>query len=1084
MKNKKKYVLAGAAFAVLLSAAALLGVLLRDHMGNGNPNLALQKGVKAACDSVEREELSAAMAIDGDDVNRSSRWSSENNREDASHYIQLEFPKEISVSFVVLKWERRNVISYALESSPDGGGWETLQSFETAPETLKQEIVLEKPVRTRYLRLVTYAVSKETADYSDLYQNVSLYEFEVYGDKPTAYKLETPVVETAPDGGRRLAAPEAPAGFRVSLIGADLEQVIGADGTVYDTIQDKEVTVGYRVEDLRGREETREVSFRVQVPAGDDSPEEKVHDAQVALAESEELERNACPDWVIPSVAEWSGGRGVFAPGEESRIIVDSDSRPPETGTGTQGGRPDGSGPDEAVQAESGNLLPEAGTGTQGERADGSEPDEAAQAESGNPLPEAGIGTQDGRADGDGPDEAAQAEGGNPSLETGTGTQGERTDGDGQADEEARALWDVAALLCGQLEKSGFMQTKMTVCEGTLADAGPGDIYLGYAETANGLGREGYTCDITDKCVIKAETATGVRWGTVTLLQLISGGETRGSAPRGQIRDYPLYEVRGFGIDVARKAVSLDTLYAMMEAMSWYKMNDLAIHLNDNVILATSGLTESAEQAMTADSAFRLESGLGNEKGEKLTSAEYAYTKEEFDRFIRTAGTYGVTVVPEIDTPAHSLSITKLYPEYALDIGSEAVDQIDLGNGQAVALVEKIWREALSEEDGAFRQAQVVNIGMDEYYGDGEQYRQYLTRINELVQGTGKTVRLWGSLSNIDGTAQPSPENLQMNLWSTLWADPRGMYEAGYSLINMQSNHLYIIPGGGYDYLDSRELRENWAPDRFYDYNQMETIPAYSPQMLGAAYMIWNDMSGRLDVGICEYDLYERFREPLEILSAKLWGPAGPEGKAGQEGQAFSSGRRPVLRLYDETVAAEPDYEIQMKVWLEPEEKGQAGQPEAQTERGREQAGQPEAQTESGREKAQSAAAEKGQSQAQTESAQREAQILAEGDCAYGEWAFYAVEPGTGKVGFTREGRTYTFDYVLPRGEWVSLKLEGKSGQTLLYVEGKEVDRLGSGEPFEEHATFVFPLQRVGAQTAHFDGKLELTVQYGAEGHV
>ena len=48
----------------------------------------------------------------------------------------------------------------------------------------------------------------------------------------------------------------------------------------------------------------------------------------------------------------------------------------------------------------------------------------------------------------------------------------------------------------------------------------------------------------------------------------------------------------------------------MMETMSWYKMNDLTIHLNDNEILATSGLTDSAERAMTAQSAFRMESDV------------------------------------------------------------------------------------------------------------------------------------------------------------------------------------------------------------------------------------------------------------------------------------------------------------------------------------------------------------------------------------------------------------------------------------------------------------------------------------------
>ena len=111
-------------------------------------------------------------------------------------------------------------------------------------------------------------------------------------------------------------------------------------------------------------------------------------------------------------------------------------------------------------------------------------------------------------------------------------------------------------------------------------------------------------------------------------------------------------------------------------------------------------------------------------------------------------------------------------------------------------------------------------------------------------------------------------------------------------------------------------------------------------------------------------------------------------------------------------------------------------------------------------------------------------QIIAEGDCPYGKWAFYAAEPETGKVGFTREGKTYTFDYTLPRGEWVSLRLHGGSGKTTLLVDGKEVDSLGSDEPFEEHATFVFPLQRVGRQTGQFQGKLELEQGYGSDGEV
>lgn len=792
MGNRKKGIISGGITAVALVCVIFVSVLIMRDQPTNSKNLALMKGVTATCDSTEKEELSADMAIDGDDETLSSRWSSENNWEDASHYIELEFPEEISVSFVVLKWERRNAVSYALEGSLNGSDWTVLKSYDTASETKNQEIVLDEAVRVRYLRLSVEEVSKREEDYSNLYQNVSLYEFEVYADKPAAYQVQAPVIEMQTDGSRHLSMPQAPEGYTIELIGADLEQVIGADGTVYDTIQDKEVTVGYRVQDIAGQEKAQEVSFRLEVPAY------QVQN-QTTVTEKEETKKeetqNECPE-VVPALQEWKGGTGTFTVTEQTRLIVD------------------------VASADKKNR-----------------------------------------------------------------------------EEAAQALRAVAELLAEQYYDKRYgsgedaseeqPQQWMEITEGTMEDTEPGDIYLGYAKESNGLGEEGYTCDITDRCVIKAESAAGIRWGTVTLLQMLfpvqqaetgSMSQVESDAvslrqpsvvPRGQIRDYPLYEVRGFGIDVARKAVSADMLYRIMETMSWYKMNDLTIHLNDNAILSTSGLTDSVESAMTAYSAFRLESDITNGDGERLTSEDYSYTKVEFAGLIAAAKTYGVTVVPEIDTPAHSLSITKLFPEYALTSHVEAVDQINLHNADAKALVKEIWAEALESNEGAFRDAEIVGIGMDEYYGDGEEYRRFLVEIKELVQSAGKTVRLWGSLGNVSGTTVPEADNMQMNIWSMIWADPREMYDAGYSIINMQNNHLYIIPGGGYDYLELEDLQDNWEPNKFYDYNELEVIPAYSPQMLGAAYMIWNDMSRELDIS--EEEMYERFVQPIGVIADKLW---------------------------------------------------------------------------------------------------------------------------------------------------------------------------------------------------------------------
>lgn len=920
MKRKYAVLICAGILAVIvlaLAAAAFLRGAAEDRA-----NLALRRGVIATSDSTENEALSAYMAIDGDDSTLSSRWSSENNWEDAFHYIQLEFPEEISVSFVVLKWERRNAVSYALEGSLDGETWKVLQSFDTAPETKHQEIALAEAARVRFLRLSTYAVSESEGDYSNLYQNVSLYEFEVYADKPAAYRLEAAGIGVGEEGGRYLIMPEAPKGYEVTYLGADYEQVIGADGVIYPTIQEKEVTVGFRVSSTEDASDTREIAQTLTVPAC----REKNDDAVISLgneADAESIERktqepqpNTCPE-VIPSLAEWKGGQGNFVPAENLHVIV----------------------------------------------------------------------------------------------------------------EKGSTLQDEAELFADRYAE--MTRRPVEVRSGSAEDMAAGDIYLGYAEETEGLGREGYFCDITDKYVITAETDTGIRWGTVTLLQILSRSD---GVPQGKIRDYPRYEVRGFGIDVARKPVSLDTLYAMLDSMSYYKMNDLTIHLNDNEILSTSGLTDSIEQAMTADSAFRLESEIAGEDGQALTSQEYAYTKEEFAQFIRTAKTYGVTVVPEIDTPAHSLSITQRFPSYALTARTESVDQIDLSNREAVELVKSIWREALTGEEAAFREAQIVNIGMDEYYGDGEQYREYLQEIAALVQDEGKTVRLWGSLSNMAGTTMPDPENLQMNIWSTVWADPREMYEAGYSLINMQNNHLYLIPGGGYDHLDREDLYENWEPNKFYDYNLLEKIPEYSPRMLGAVYMMWNDMCGRLDVGISEYDLYDRFEEPLPVLSSVLWGEREDlsydafTALAEQIRQASldDRGEGGQNRVYDSQTGLEPNYEAEIRVKLS------------------------------------------------ENAVQRRPQIIAESEGSYGTWAFYAAEPETGCVGFAREGRTYTWDYELPCEEWVELKVVGETGRTTLYANDTLVGTLGNEKAFEEYATFVFPVERIGEETGMFDGEIEV----------
>ncbi len=511
----------------------------------------------------------------------------------------------------------------------------------------------------------------------------------MYGEDPfaalkqVAAQLEAPVIVTADDGSRNLTVPEVPQGYTLEFMGADYEQVIGDDGTVYDNIQDKTVTVGYRV--YKEGQWAESPAFVLEVPA---------------VGNTGAGGSNAKPA-VIPELAEWRGGEDNFAAADGARIVV-------------------------------------------------------------NPADAEALGAA--------------------------------------ASEFARDYQEITGM-------------RAAVLQGGEADLQPRDIYLALTASGGGLDKEGYLCTIEDRIALVGEDPVGIYWGTRTLLQILK--QTGGTIPQGVIRDYPKYEVRGFGIDVGRQTISLATLEEIAKNMAWYKMNDLHVHLNDNEILGYSGKVDSVENALTAYSGFRLESSIQNDEGKKLTNEDMFYTKDGFRDFIQSFRTLGMNIVPEIDTPAHSLAITKVFPEYAFTFDPSAVDQVDLSKPGAVELMKSIFGEYLEGDDPVFDQDTTVHIGMDEYYGGGEGYRQYANELLGLLNG--RTARVWGSLSRMAGSTKVPTENVQLNIWHTMWANPQQMYNEGYGLINSQNGSLYIIPGGGWDYLENEDIYRNWTPNLFRD---------------------------------------------------------------------------------------------------------------------------------------------------------------------------------------------------------------------------------------------------------------------------
>ncbi|WP_301230746.1 beta-N-acetylhexosaminidase, partial [Phocaeicola sartorii] len=169
-------------------------------------------------------------------------------------------------------------------------------------------------------------------------------------------------------------------------------------------------------------------------------------------------------------------------------------------------------------------------------------------------------------------------------------------------------------------------------------------IYLSLTKPDKQLGEEGYVLAAGRYAGITAPARQGVFWGTRSLLQILYN--EKGQLPKGVARDWPQYPNRGFMLDVGRKFFTMDFLRQYVKILSFYKLNEFQIHLNDN------GFVQFFDNDWNKTyAAFRLES----ERFPGLTAKDGSYTKKEFTDLQRLGMEYGVNVIPEIDIPAHSL---------------------------------------------------------------------------------------------------------------------------------------------------------------------------------------------------------------------------------------------------------------------------------------------------------------------------------------------------------------------------------------------------------------------------------------------
>lgn len=537
------------------------------------------------------------------------------------------------------------------------------------------------------------------------------------------------------------------------------------------------------------------------------------------------------------------------------------------------------------------------------------------------------------------------------------------------------------------------------------------------------LEKEGYDIVIGDYVKVSANEPVGVYWATRTLLQM---GEQykNGNLPKGHIRDWPDYGIRGLLIDCGRKFIPMNYLRDLACIMSYYKMNFMHVVLNNNGFKAY--FNDDWNQTYAA---FRLEC----ETYPGLTARDGYYTKKEFVHFQEEAAERFVEIIPEIDVPAHSLAFSHYKPE----LGSKeyGMDHLNLSHPEVYSFVDALFKEYLGGENPVFRGPK-VHIGTDEYSNKKkevvEQFRAFTDHYIKYVEGFGKQACVWGALTHAAGETPVKSDNVIMYAWYNGFANPKDMVQQGYNLISIPDGLTYIVPLAGYywDYLNIERLYKQWTPAHVADVVFEEKNPA----IIGGMFAVWNDIVGN---GISVKDIHHRIFPALQTIAVKTWNIAPAFSYTEFETKRQKLSEAPAVNqlgrigddensLVYETSSITPGSELPYT------EIGYGYTITFDMEAANENYG---------------------------------TELFRSPNAV-----FYLADPVKGMFGFSRDGYMNTFAFRPYPGEKISVKITGDVLSTSLFINGQLIERMGIEKRYLNEAekqnnfirTLVFPLKNAG----------------------
>ncbi|HEY1953305.1 MAG TPA: beta-N-acetylhexosaminidase [Gemmatimonadaceae bacterium] len=354
----------------------------------------------------------------------------------------------------------------------------------------------------------------------------------------------------------------------------------------------------------------------------------------------------------------------------------------------------------------------------------------------------------------------------------------------------------IGEMLAAQIRKS----TEFPVAVASAASVPRGGIILRLAADRTALGSEGYELSVSSDSVrLIANQPAGLFHGIQTIRQLlppeiesdIGTDRAQWPIPALDIVDQPRFAWRGAMLDVARHFFTVDEAEQFIDILAMYKMNMFHLHLADDQGWRIA-LT-SRPKLTTMGSLTQVGGGPGG-----------FYTQQDYQDIIRYAAARYITVVPEIDMPAHTNAALIAYPELACsDRPPGAYTGTDVGwsalcvdKEETYAFIDDVVREISAMTPGPY-----FHIGGDEVkLLTNDQYVRFVQRVQGIVNKYGKKMVGWEEITK----ARLAPTTIAQQ-WKSDSAT--AALASGAKLILSPSPKVYI----DMQYTPRTELGYHWA---------------------------------------------------------------------------------------------------------------------------------------------------------------------------------------------------------------------------------------------------------------------------------